>query len=98
MTIRVLAIGDLANGFVDLREYVKNSKIHIINFPWETASKLTESSDVEFFDSLKIADQVDKINSIKDNYDLAIVNTWAGARLAYLTGLDYILLFVDYPY
>lgn len=94
MTIRVLAIGDLANGFVDLREYVKNSKIHIINFPWETASKLTESSDVEFFDSLKIADQVDKINSIKDNYDLAIVNTWAGARLAYLTGLDYILLFV----
>ena len=94
MTIRVLAIGDLANCFVDLREYVKKSKIHIINFPWSTASKLTESGDVEFFDSLKIAHQVDKINSIKDDYDLAIVNTWAGARLAYLAGLDYIMLFV----
>ena len=27
-------------------------------------------------------------------FDFAIVNTWAGARLAYLTGLDYFIYFV----
>ncbi|MDC0041332.1 glycosyltransferase [Candidatus Nitrosopelagicus sp.] len=94
MSIRVLAIGDLANNFVILRKYVKESDIHIINFPWDTASKLTESRDVEFFDSLKIKEQIEKINSIKDDFDLAIVNTWAGARLAYLTGMNYIIYFV----
>ena len=94
MTIKILAIGDLANNFVILRKYVKHSQIHIINFPWDTASKLTDSKDVEFFDSLKIKDQIEKINEIKDDYDLIIVNTWAGARLAYLTGLDYIIYFV----
>tara|TARA_B100000029_G_scaffold86300_1_gene76577 strand:+ start:4109 stop:5302 length:1194 start_codon:yes stop_codon:yes gene_type:complete len=94
MVFKVLAIGDLANGFVDLRKYVKNSKIHIINFPWDTASKLTESKDVEFFESLNLGEQIEKINAIKDNFDFAIVNTWAGARLAYLTGMEYILFFV----
>ena len=94
MVFKVLAIGDLANGFVDLSKIVKNTEIHIINFQWDTASKLTESKDVEFFESLKISEQVEKINSIKKDYDLAIVNTWAGARLAYLTGMKYIMIFV----
>ncbi len=31
---------------------------------------------------------------MKEDYDLAIVNTWAGARLAYLTGMKYIMIFV----
>ena len=91
MPIKILAIGDLANNFVILRKYVTKSDIHIINFPWDTASKLTESQNVEFFDSLKIKDQIKKINSIKEDFDFALVNTWAGARLAYLTGLDYII-------
>ena len=94
MPIKILAIGDLANNFVILRKYVTKSDIHIINFPWDTASKLTESQNVEFFDSLKIKDQIKKINSIKEDFDFALVNTWAGARLAYLTGLDYIIYFV----
>ena len=94
MVFKVLAIGDLAYGFVDLRKYVKNSKIDIINFPWDTASKLTESKDVEFFKSLNMEEQIEKINSIKDEFDFAKVNTWAGARLAYLTGMEYILFFV----
>ena len=85
MTVKVLAIGDLANGFVDLSKIVKNAEIHVINFQWDTASRLTESKEVEFFKSLKISEQVKKINSIKEDYDLAIVNTWAGARLAYLS-------------
>jgi len=94
MAIKVLAIGDLANGFVDLSKIVKNAEIHVINFQWDTASRLTESKEVEFFKSLKISEQVKKINSMKDDYDLAIVNTWAGARLAYLTGMRYIMIFV----
>ena len=65
MVFKVLAIGDLANGFVDLSKIVKNTEIHIINFQWDTASKLTESKDVEFFESLKISELDDKLN--KDN-------------------------------
>ena len=94
MSNKILAIGDLANNFVILRKYVNKYEIHIINFPWDTASRLTESNDVEYFDSLKIKEQIKKVNSIKDDYELVIVNTWAGARLAYLTGLDYIFYFV----
>ena len=52
MPRKILAIGDLANNFVILRKYIKNYDIHVINFPWDTASKLTESKDVEFFNSL----------------------------------------------
>ena len=94
MSIKILAIGDLANNFVILRKYVTSSEIHIINFPWDTNSKLTDSKDVEFFNSLKTKEQIDKIDSIKNNFDFAIVNTWTGAALAYITGLDYIMYFV----
>ncbi len=94
MSIKILAIGDLANNFVILRKYVTSSEIHIINFPWDTNSKLTDSKDVEFFNSLKTKEQIDKIDSIKNNFDFAIVNTWTGAALAYMTGLDYIMYFV----
>ena len=91
---KILAIGDLANTFSVLKKFTKDYEIHLINFPWDTASRITESDDVEFFDSLKIKDQVRKINSIKSNYELVLVNTWAGARIAYLCGLEYILFFV----
>ena len=91
---KILAIGDVANTFSVLKKFIKNYEIDLINFPWDTASRLTESDDAEFFNSLKVKEQVDKINSIKHNYELAIVNTWSGARVAYLCGLDYILFFV----
>jgi len=95
MTIKILAIGDLGNNFFILKKFVKKSKIHIINFSWDTASKLTENKEgVEFFDSLKISEQVKKINSIKNNFDMCIVISWSGARVAYLAGLNYIIYFV----
>ena len=94
LSTKILAIGDLANTFSVLKKFIENYEIHLINFPWDTASKITESMDVEFFDSLKIKDQVTKINSIKNNYELILVNTWAGARIAYLCGLEYIFFFV----
>ena len=93
--IRVLAIGDLANNAIILKKFVKQSNFHVINFSWDTASKLTDiKKDVEFFDSLKINSQLKKILEIKDNYDLVLVQSWSGARLAYLANLNYIIYFV----
>lgn len=95
MEIKILAIGDLANNAIILKKFVKKSNIHVINFRWDTASKLTDiKEDVEFFDSLKIKDQLKKILEIKDNYDLVLVQSWSGARLAYLANLNYIIYFV----
>jgi glycosyltransferase involved in cell wall biosynthesis len=95
LEIKILAIGDLANSAVVLKKFVKKSNIHVINFRWDTASKLTDiKENVEFFDSLKIKDQLKKILEIKDNYDLVLVQDWSGARLAYLANLNYIIYFV----
>ena len=95
MEIKILAIGDLANNAIILKKFVKKSNIHVINFRWDTASKLTDIKEgVEFFDSLKIKDQLKKILEIKDNYDLVLVQSWSGARLAYLANLNYIIYFV----
>ena len=95
MEIKILAIGDLANNAVILKKFVKKSNIHVINFRWDTASKLTDiKEDVEFFDSSKIKDQLRKILEVKDDYDLILVQSWSGARLAYLANLNYIIYFV----
>ena len=94
MTIRVLAIGDTANNIATLRKFVKKSTIHLINFPLRGPAVHTYAGDVEFFDSLKISKQVEKINQIKNNYDICFVNSWPGARVAYLAGINYIMYFV----
>ena len=94
MTIRALAIGDTANNIAVLKKFVKKSKIHSINFSRKGAAIFTYANDSEFFDSLKISKQVKYINKIKKNFDICIVMSWAGARIAYLAGLNYIMYFV----
>ena len=94
MTIRILAIGDTANNIAVLKKFVQKSKIHLINFPRKGAAVFTYVDDIDFFDSLKISKQVKKINKIKENFDLCIVMSWAGARIAYLADLNYIMYFV----
>ena len=95
LTIRILAISDLANNVIILRKYVKKAKIHLINFPWEgEGASIDVTEDVEFFNSLKTADQVKRINEIKENFDLCIVVSPAGARIAYLADLNYVWYFV----
>lgn len=95
MTIKILAIGDTADNIFTLKKFSKNFKIHLINFPRKQAALQTLSeNDVEFFDSLLISKQVKRINEIKDDFDLCLVMTWAGARIAYLAGLNYIMYFV----
>ena len=93
MVLRILAIGDLGDNILILKK-ISNSKIHLINFPRKQAELLTYSGEgLEFFDSLLISKQVKKIKKIKDDFDLCLVMSWAGARVAYLAGLNYIFYF-----
>ncbi len=92
--IKVLAIGDTANNIFLLQKYMKKTQIHLINFPLKGPGKYTYENNVEFFDSLKISKQVEKIKQIKDQYDLCLTISWEGARIAYLADLNYIMYFV----
>lgn len=93
--MRILAIGDIADNIFTLKKFVKKSQIHLITFPRKGNALLTNSEEgVEFFDSLLISKQIKKIESIKDDFDICLVMSWAAARIAYLAGLNYIMYFV----
>ena len=94
MVLKILAIGDTANNAYLLRKIVKKSKIDIINFPRVGDAKYTYADNVQFFESHLISKQVKKINEIKSNYDLCFVCSWEGARVAFLSNLNYIFFFV----
>ena len=96
MTLKILAIGDGTNNFYLLQKYAKNFEVHLIDFPKKGVSiksHATSPNEIELFDSLLISKQVDKIKQIKDEFDLCIAKPWAGARVAYLAGLNYIMYF-----
>jgi len=95
LTLKILAIGDSTSNIYLMKKFGKNIDIHIIDFPRKGVDKLTTSKDqIEYFDSLLISQQVKKINAIKNNFDLCIATPWAGARIAYLAGINYIMYFV----
>ena len=93
MVINVLAIGDTSNVMKSLSKITKKSKIHIVNFPKDGAGEFICDDDVEFFSSRKVREQVERINEIKDNYDICIT-MGTGDRIAYLADLNYIQYFV----
>jgi len=96
LTLKILAIGDGTNNFYLLQKYAKNFEVHLIDFPKKGVSiksHATSPNEIELFDSLLISKQVDKIKQIKDEFDLCIAKPWAGARVAYLAGLNYIMYF-----
>ena len=93
MVLNILVISDVGNYFKTVSKYVKNSKIHIINFPKDGAGVYTYDESYELFKNYKVAEQVKKINQIKENFDLAVV-MGAGERIAYLAGLNYISYYV----
>ena len=93
MVLKVLIICDVGNYFKTVSKYVKNSKIHIINFPKDGAGIYTYSDDYELFENYKVRDQVKKINQIKHKFDLAVV-MGAGERIAYLADLNYVSYYV----
>ena len=83
----------MGNYFKTVSKYVKNSKIHIINFPKDGAGVYTYDENYELFENYKVVDQVKKINQIKENFDLAVI-MGAGERIAYLADLNYVSYYV----
>ena len=95
MKLKILAIGDSANNIYMMRKFAENIEIDLISIPKKGVEKTSTSmKKIEFFDSLLISKQVKKIKKIKDEYDLCIAVPWAGARIAYLSGINYIMYFV----
>ena len=95
MKLKILAIGDSTSNIYLMKKFAKNIEIHIIDFPKKGVDKTTTGKDgIEYFDSLLISKQVEKIKEIKNKYDLCIAVPWAGARIAYLAGINYIMYFV----
>ena len=93
MVFNILVIADVGNYFKTVSKYVKNSKIHIINFPKDGAGIYTYDENYELFENYKVSDQVKKINQIKENFDLAMV-MGTGERIAYLADLNYVSYYV----
>tara|TARA_B100001123_G_C15168563_1_gene970417 strand:+ start:56 stop:1249 length:1194 start_codon:yes stop_codon:yes gene_type:complete len=93
LVLKILVIGDVANYFKTVSKYVKNSKIHIINFPKDGAGIFTYDENYDLFENEKVVDQVKKINEIKNDYDLAVV-MGTGERIAYLADLNYVSFYV----
>jgi len=93
LVLNILVISDVGNYFKTVSKYVKNSKIHIINFPKDGAGVYTYDENYELFENYKVNEQVKKINEIKNDFDLAVV-MGAGERIAYLSDLNYISYYV----
>ena len=93
MVLKVLVIGDIGNYFQTIRKYVKKSKIHIINFPKDGFGEFTYDDDYELFENYKVSEQVKKINSIKNKFDVCVV-MGTGERIAYLSNLNYVCYYV----
>ena len=92
MALKILCVGDVGNYVKTISKFTK-SKIHIINWPKDGAGVFTYDDDYELFDNYKVSDQVKKINSIKNNFDICLV-MGPGERIAYLTDLNYISYYV----
>jgi len=93
LVFNILVIADVGNYFKTVSKYVKNSKIHIINFPKDGAGIYTYDENYELFENYKVSDQVKKINQIKEDFDLAVV-MGTGERIAYLADLNYVSYYV----
>jgi len=92
MVLRILCIGDVGNVVKTISRFSK-SAIHIIVWPKADAGIYTYDDEYEIFQNYKVVDQVKKINSIKDDFDLCIV-MGNGELIAYLCDLNYIAYYV----
>ena len=92
MTIKVLAIGDVGNVIRTIQKYTKKSQIYLINYPRDGSAKFTNPKNEESFKTWKVKEHVEKINKIKQDYDVCI--SMATERPAYLADLNYISYYV----
>ena len=94
MKIKVLAIGNTANCFGILKKYLKESEIRILQIQGRREDIFVQNKNELRIKSERFSDRLAKINNIKDDFDLCVVNSWGGATFAYLSGLNYIMYFV----
>ena len=92
MPIKVLAIGDVGNVVRTLQKYSKKSKIRLIKYPIDGSATFTDPDNIETFKTWKVKEHVQKINEIKDDYDVCL--TISSERVAYLADLNYISYYV----
>lgn len=92
--MKILGLGNTANISNILKKYLKNSQMDLISFENRKNPMFNNLPGVEYFESSDLHKQLKKINKIKHDYNLCLVTNWAGARLAYLSGLNYIFYFL----
>ena len=94
MVIRILAMEEGETLVNDIGKFVKKSEFHQINIPTKNRDMLIDHKNIEFLNSENVLEQINKINEIKNRFDLCLVSSWSTARLAYLCDLNYIIYFV----
>ena len=73
-------------------KYSKKSKIRLIKYPIDGSATFTDPDNIETFKTWKVKEHVQKINEIKDDYDVCL--TMSSERVAYLADLNYISYYV----
>ena len=93
MVISVLGMEENVNSINDIRKFVKRTKIQQVNIPHKN-NFLIDNDEIEFFKSLDVMEQLQKIKEMKNEIDICLVSSWSTARLAYMADLAYIIYFV----
>ena len=97
MSVKVLAIGDLANNVSTIKKFTKTSEIHLVNFNWKgNSTVMDEREGIEFFRSNKIIDIIEYVNKIKKDFDICLATSGTGILVSYLADLNYIVYFVGH--
>jgi len=97
MSVKVLAIGDLANNVSTIKKFTKTSEIHLVNFNWKgNSTVMDEREGIEFFRSNKIIDIIEYVNKIKKDFDICLAISGTGILVSYLADLNYIVYFVGH--
>ena len=91
--IHILGIEENVNSLNDIKKFVKKSKIFLLNIPHENKF-LMDKKELKFFKSKNVKEQLNEISLIKNQFDLCVVSSWRAARLAYLSGMNYVINFL----
>jgi hypothetical protein len=91
MNLKILAIEEGESLIDDISKFTK-SKIKVFNIKLKER-EMVMNSQVELLPK-ELSSQIEKINKIKNNYDLCFVSSWNAAKLAYLCDLNYIIWFI----
>lgn len=69
-------------------------EMDVIHIPSKNRDFLSSKKSTKFFKSEKLSEQINELNTIKNNYDLSLVSSWHAAKLAFLCNIRYIFYFI----